>query len=98
MQDKILRIIDKQTNFFIRDDFTFDEATEIGLDVEPSQGLYQPKWDGTQWIENLTADEISALLAKQTTSEPSLDNRLGAVESDVDEIVTVLATIEGVSV
>ena len=25
----MLRIIDKQTNLFIRDDFTFDEETEI---------------------------------------------------------------------
>ena len=35
------RIIDKETKLFIRDDFTFDEETEIGLDVEASQGLYQ---------------------------------------------------------
>ena len=35
----ILRIIDKDTQLFKRDDFTFDEATELGLDVEPSQGL-----------------------------------------------------------
>src|SRR5699024_10599775 len=47
----IVRIIDKQTHLFLRDDFTFDAKTEIGLDVEPSQGLYAPKWDGTQWIE-----------------------------------------------
>lgn len=40
----ILRIIDKETKVFLRDDFTFDEETEIGLDVEPSQGLIQPKW------------------------------------------------------
>ena len=47
----ILRVIDKQTQLFMRDDFTFDEKTEIGLDTEPSQGLCAPKWDGTQWIE-----------------------------------------------
>ena len=47
----ILRVIDKQTQLFMRDDFTFDEKTEIGSDTEPSQGLWAPKWDGTQWIE-----------------------------------------------
>ena len=41
---KILRIIDKETKIFLRDDFTFDKETEIGLDVEPSQGLILPKW------------------------------------------------------
>ena len=40
----ILRIIDKETKLFKRDDFTFDD-TEIGLDVEPSQGLIKPKWN-----------------------------------------------------
>ena len=41
----ILRIIDKETKLFKRDDFTFDSETEIGLNVEPSQGLIQPKWE-----------------------------------------------------
>lgn len=40
----ILRIIDKNTKLFKRDDFTFDSETEIGLNVEPSQGLNNPKW------------------------------------------------------
>ena len=49
----ILRIIDKDTKLFKRDDFTYDEATEIGLDVEPSQGLKNtPKWDVDKWIES----------------------------------------------
>ena len=42
----MLRIINKQTGVFLRDDFTFDENTEIGLKVQPAQGFYQPKWDG----------------------------------------------------
>ena len=41
----ILRVIDKETKIFLRDDFTFDPKTEIGLNVEPSQGLIQPKWN-----------------------------------------------------
>lgn len=47
----LLRIIDKETGLFLRDDFTYDETCEIGLDAEPSQGLIQPKWDGEHWIE-----------------------------------------------
>ena len=39
------RIIDKQTKLFIRDDFDFNRQTEIGLDVEPAQGFYKPKWE-----------------------------------------------------
>ena len=55
----ILRVIDKETKIFLRDDFTLDSETEIGLNVEPSQGLIQPKWhcvtvDETEmceWVE-----------------------------------------------
>lgn len=41
---KILRVIDKETKLFLRDDFIFNCETEIGLSVEPSQGLIKPKW------------------------------------------------------
>ena len=61
----MLRIIDKKTKLFIRDDFTFDEETEIGLDVEPTQGLYAPKWDGDKWVEGATQEEIDELTKPQ---------------------------------
>lgn len=57
---KIYRIINKQTGMFLRDDFTFNEETEIGLEVNPAQGFYHPKWDGEQWGEGLTPQEIQA--------------------------------------
>lgn len=58
---KLLRIIDKETKVFLRDDFTFDSETEIGLDVEPAQGFIKPKWscvtvdevDVCEWIEGV---------------------------------------------
>ena len=58
----IIRIIDKETKLFKRDDFTFDSETEIGLDVEPSQGLYKPMWNGTTWIEGATQEEIESMV------------------------------------
>ena len=73
------RIIDKQTKLFLRDDFTFDEEIEIGLEVEPAQGLFQPKWNGTEWVENATQEYIDGL--KQPISdEPTLEERLEALE------------------
>lgn len=74
---KLLRIIDKNTGLFIRDDFTFDELTEIGLDVEASQGLYQPKWNFelNQWEESLKQEEIN-LLKQPIEIEKTLDERV----------------------
>lgn len=59
--NNMLRIINKQTGVFLRDDFTFNENTEIGLNVNPAQGFYLPKWEGDEWVEALTPEEIQAL-------------------------------------
>ena len=67
----IKRIIDKQTNLFIRDDFTFDEETEIGLEVKPSQGFYIPKWDNDKWVEGATQEYIDNLKSQATQQEPT---------------------------
>ena len=69
----IYRIIDKQTNLFIRDDFECIEETEIALEVEPSQGLYLPKWSGTEWIEGMAQEEIDLL--KNVVVEQPLELR-----------------------
>ena len=53
----MLRIIDKETSLFIRDDFNFNAETEIGLEVEPAQGFYWPCWNGTEWVEGGVAPE-----------------------------------------
>ncbi len=73
----MLRIIDKQTNLFIRDDFTYNPETEIGLDVQPSQGLYLPKWSGSEWEEGATQEYVDSL---QVVAEPTLEERLQALE------------------
>ena len=67
----ILRIIDKQTQLFLRDDFNFDEDTEIGLDVTPAQGLHKPKWDGEKWVETGQAPEPTP---QETTEIERLEN------------------------
>lgn len=77
-----LRIIEKQTKLFLRDDFNFDEETEIGLDVEPSQGFYIPKWDGKKWVEGLSDEEITEL-NKPVPQEPTLEERLQMAEDTI---------------
>ena len=76
----ILRIIDKETQLFLRDDFTFDEETEIGLDATPSQGLYAPKWNGEKWIETGQAPE-------PTPKEPSEVDLLMLAVAELADIV-----------
>ena len=70
------RIIDKQTGLFIRDDFTFNEETEIGLEVEPAQGFYKPKYN----FETLLWQEGATEIPTPTPQEPTLEERLQALE------------------
>lgn len=72
------RIIDKETKLFIRDDFTYDKETEIGLEVEPAQGLYLPKWNGETWEEGATQEYIDSL--KTQPQEPTEAERLETLE------------------
>ena len=92
----IKRITDLQGNF-IRDDFTFDEETEIGLDVEPSQGLFKPKWnfETLDWEESATQEYIDSL--KQPIAlEQNLEERIANVEQEQEVIIIVLSDIMGV--
>lgn len=89
------RIIDKQTNIFIRDDFEFNPETEIGLDVEPSQGLYAPKWNGEAWEESLSLAEIEVIKAQATPQEPTLEERVTATETNLVTIQEAIDVIFG---
>ena len=89
----MLRIIDKETHLFIRDDFTYDEDLEYGLNTEPAQGLYKPKWTGKviedeegnqimgegEWVEGATQEEIDEL-TKPQQQEPTVEERLAQTE------------------
>ena len=89
----MLRIIDKETKLFIRDDFTFDYTAEIGLDVVPAQGLHKPKWSGEitedeegnitvgegEWVEDATQEEINEI-TKPQLHEPTVEERLEQTE------------------
>ena len=82
------RIINKQTGMFLRDDFTFDIETEIGLEVTPAQGFYHPKWDGEKWIEGLTEAEILAIKNQsvEVVTEPTLEQQVSELQNQLDEL------------
>jgi hypothetical protein len=38
-----------------------EELTENMVIIDPPQGLYRAKWTGTEWIEDMTQEEIEIL-------------------------------------
>jgi hypothetical protein len=86
----MLRIIDKKTGMFLRDDFTFDEETEIGLDVAPAQGFYHPKWDDKKWVEGKTQAEIDAIKA-DVPQESTPEQRIADMEAEITKLKAELS-------
>ena len=86
----MLRIINKQTGVFLRDDFTFDKNTEIGLEVDPAQGFYHPKWDGEKWVEGLTETEIMTIKNQSVEQQPTIEERVTEIEQVTTEVITAL--------
>ena len=96
----MLRIIDKETQLFIRDDFTYDEDLEYGLITEPAQGLYKPKWSGEitedeegnitvgegEWVEGATQEEIDELTKPQPQEPTEIDLLQAQVQASSDYV------------
>ena len=96
----MLRIIDKQTKLFIRDDFTYDEDVEYGLNTEPAQGLFKPKWSGEitedeegnitvgegEWVEGATQEEIDELTKPQPHEPTEIDLLQAQVQASSDYV------------
>lgn len=74
---KLYRKIDKQ-GYFIEDVLLQDneEITEDLIETECPQGLYLPKWNGTEWIEGGTAPE-------HEPPKPTAEERLDELENAI---------------
>ena len=81
-----VRVID-ENGYFVRDDFV-DELTAFTIETPCPAGFYLPKWDGTQWIEGKTADEIAAIKAG-AKSEPTLEERVASTEAAITALMGV---------
>jgi hypothetical protein len=85
----MFRVIDKETGMFLRDDFDFDAEKEIGLEVEPAQGFYLPKWDGEKWVEGLTKAEIEDIKA-EAPKELTPEERIVEMEAEIARLKSEL--------
>jgi hypothetical protein len=75
---KFTRIID-ENGMFIEDAFV-DEMTEFTIEEPCPSGFYHPRWDGEKWVEGLTQEQIDAIRAQSTSTEPTIEERIEALE------------------
>lgn len=80
MGNYFVRVID-ENGLFVRDDFV-DELTAFTVEAPCPGGFYLPKWDGTRWMEGMTADEIAAIKAAATAEQqPTTEDRVSVLET-----------------
>lgn len=58
---------------------------EDGTFIRPKDGMYKAKFDGSEWIETITNEELEEL--NKVTIEPALKDRLDTLEGAVVEIM-----------
>ena len=56
------------------------------------QGFYHPKWNGTEWVEGLSKEEI-AELTKPALQEPTLEERLEFMKTQNEIALAELAEV-----
>ena len=86
MEKHFVRIIDSN-GFFVEDAFV-DELTEVTVETPCSDGFYLPRWDGVQWVEGKTAEEIVALKAN-AKNEPTIEDRVASAEAAITALMGV---------
>ena len=70
---KYVRIIDNN-GIFLSDGFV-DELTKNTIETPCQGGFYLPKWDGKNWVEGKSQEEIDTLIA-QNNPQKSIEERI----------------------
>jgi len=80
-----VRLIDEQ-GFFLGDCPHYEgELTEFTIQEPCPGGFHLPRWDfdGEQWVESKTQEEIDNDKAAAVSAEPTLEERVDGVETEV---------------
>lgn len=78
MKNNLYFVYDED-GYFIGDSLTKEENS---VDVRPQQPCWKPKWNGTEWIETATEEEMNPPIVKPS---PTVQERVDCLE---DELLT----------
>ena len=87
-----VRLIDED-GMFISDEFV-EELTEFTIEEVCPSGFYHPRWNGTEWVEGLTVEEIQ-VIKDNVVVEVTLSERVTNTEIDVTTLEETIDTIFG---
>jgi len=90
--NKLVRLINGN-GLFIADEFV-EELTEFTIETPCPSGFYHPRWNGTEWVEGLTVEEIQ-VIKDNVVVEVTLSERVTNTEIDVTTLEETIDTIFG---
>ena len=67
-----------ENGMFIEDVFV-EELNEFTIETPCPSGFYRPKWNGKEWVEGLTQEQIDTIKTN-AVQEPTLQERIEALE------------------
>lgn len=74
-------------NGYIRDIHVINAEKETNhIKVQPPNGLYRAKWTGTEWVEDMTQQEIDELETDKTNNLPTTEEQLADLQDLIIEI------------
>lgn len=60
------------------------------ITVDPPDGLFHPRWTGTEWIEGLTAQEIEERTKPQPLPPDPVEERMNEMQANFDAAIMEL--------
>ena len=75
--------------YFDDEDNLLTEVDEDVIQVTISQGLLRPRWNGTEWVEDMSQKEIDDLY-KHSEQEPSFEELQLEYNIDLDYRLSIL--------
>lgn len=91
--------IDKTTGLFLEDVVLDDGQTlpEDCVQIRPTSGMYQPKWDGTAWIEGKSQAEVDAALMNESTKRRAGEMAIQVIRTSKNPEIQALAKLLGIT-
>jgi hypothetical protein len=89
---KVIRI--DENGMFVEDVLIGDHEPipDDCVETEVPEGFYHPRWDGAQWVEGLTQEEIDQI--RNAPKPESPEQRISALEEENAFLALELATAQ----
>ena len=82
------QVYDVDSNGYIKDIYIEDSDNTKYIKIDPPNGLYRPKWNGIEWVEDMAQTDIDEL--NNQPKQPTAEERITELENTILTILEAL--------